>query len=71
VRELENVVQRALILEAGDVIEADALPLPEVAVALGNSGKRAGAGDPRRRATSADFHASGGFRDRRARHEDT
>jgi two-component system response regulator FlrC len=25
----------------------------------GNSGKRAGAGDPRRRATSADFHASG------------
>ena len=29
VRELENVVQRALILEAGDVIEADALPLPD------------------------------------------
>jgi two-component system response regulator FlrC len=31
VRELENVVQRALILEAGDVIEADALPLPAAA----------------------------------------
>ena len=33
VRELENVVQRALILEAGDVIEADALPLPVAAPA--------------------------------------
>ena len=31
VRELENVVQRALILEAGDVIEAAALPLPDSA----------------------------------------
>lgn len=35
VRELENVVQRALILEAGDVIEADALPLPEVTISAG------------------------------------
>ena len=33
VRELENVVQRALILEAGDVIEADALPLPNASTA--------------------------------------
>ena len=31
VRELENVVQRALILEAGDVIEASALPLSDIA----------------------------------------
>ena len=34
VRELENVVQRALILAAGDTIEADGLPLGNQAVAL-------------------------------------
>ncbi len=33
VRELENVVQRALILEAGDLIEGDILPLPDTSTA--------------------------------------
>ncbi|MBI5109147.1 MAG: sigma-54-dependent Fis family transcriptional regulator [Rhodocyclales bacterium] len=34
VRELENVVQRVLILEAGALIEADALPLPDAAATV-------------------------------------
>jgi two-component system response regulator FlrC len=35
VRELENVVQRALIMSSGELIEADSLPLAGVAVSGG------------------------------------
>jgi two-component system response regulator FlrC len=55
VRELENVVQRALILDAGDVIEAAVLPLPAGALACRAGRLAVSAGQrPNRRAVSAD-----------------
>ena len=64
VREMENVVQRALIMTAGELIEADSLPLNGAMAPVGSSSPSVSPGPPVAAAsapTAAESPANAGF----------